>query len=87
MLRLRKLEARDIVRVLAGFGFEVASIRGRHAKLVRIRSSGRREVLIVPLHRKLNAATVHAIYRQASRFAPEEDLRSAFFAEDQPSGD
>ena len=87
MLRLRQLEARDIVRVLAGFGFEVASIRGRHAKLVRIRSSGQREILILPLHRKLNAATVHAIYRQASRYAPEEDLRSAFFTEDHPTGD
>ena len=87
MLRLRQLGARDIVRALAGFGFEVASIRGRHAKLVRVRSSGHREILIVPLHRKLSAATVHAIYRQASRYAPEEDLRSAFFTEDQPIGD
>ena len=81
MLRLRRLEARDILRVLGGFGFEVVSMRGRHAKLVRVRASGRREILIVPLRRQLSAATVHAIYRQASRFVPEEDLRSAFFSE------
>ncbi len=87
MLRLRRLGARDIVRVLTGFGFEVTSIRGRHAKLVRVRPSGRREILIVPLHRKLSAATVHAIYRQASRYASEEDLRRAFFTEDQSCGD
>ena len=85
MLRLRQLGARDIVRALAGFGFEVASIRGRHAKLVR--SSGQREILIVPLHRTLSAATVHAIYRQASRYAPEADLRSVFFTEERPTGD
>ena len=82
MLRLRRLEARDIVRVLTGFGFEVASIRSRHAKLVRVRASGRREIIIVPLHRRLSAATVHALYRQASRFVPEEELRQEFFVEE-----
>ena len=81
MLRLRRLGVRDVLRVLGGFGFEVASMRGRHTKLVRIRTSGRREILIVPMHRHLSAGTVHAIYRQASRFAPEEDLRSGFFTE------
>ena len=83
MLRLRRLEARDIVRVLAGFGFEVSSIRGRHAKLVRVRSTGRREILIVPLHRNLNPATVQAIFHQASRYVSEGELRSAFFVEEQ----
>ena len=81
MPHLRRLEARDILRVLGGFGFEVVSVQGQHAKLVRVGDSGRREILIAPLYRPLNAAAVRAVYRQASRFAPEEDLRSAFFAE------
>ena len=81
MPRLKRLAARDIVRLLRGFGFEVISIRGSHAKLVRIRPSGRREILIVPMHRELTAGTVHAIYRQASRFVPVDALRPGFFTE------
>ena len=81
MPRLRRLAARDIVRLLRGFGFEVISMRGSHAKLARIRSSGRREILIVPMHRELTAGTVHAIYRQASRFISADELRHGFFTD------
>ena len=80
MPRLKRLTAREIVRFLGRHGFEVVSTRGSHAKLVRVRASGRREILIVPMHRQLTAGTVHAIYRQASRFVPEEALRIGFFA-------
>ena len=81
MPRLKRLAAREIVRLLGRHGFEVVSTRGSHAKLARIGSSGRREVLIVPMHRRLTAGTVHAIYRQACRFVPDEALRIGFFAE------
>ena len=81
MPRLKRLAARDVVRLLGRFGFEVISMRGRHAKLVRIRPSGRREILIVPMHRRLTAGTVHSIYRQASRFIPDEALRHGFFTD------
>ena len=78
---LKRLTARDIVRLLGRFGFEVISIRGSHAKLVRIGPSGRREILIGPMHRQLTTGIVYAIYRQASRLVPDEKLRSHFFAD------
>lgn len=81
MRRLKRLTAREIVRLLGRFGFEVTSIRGSHAKLVRIDPSGRREILILPIHRQLITGTVHAIYRQASRFVPDQKLRNNFFAD------
>ena len=81
MPRLKRLGARDIVRILGQSEFEVLSTRGSHIKLARIRSTGRREILIVPMHRQLTAGTVHAIYRQASRFIPEEELRPGFFSD------
>ena len=81
MPRLRRLKAREVLRALRGFGFDVVSMRGSHAKLVRIASSGKREILVVPVHRELTAGTLHAIYRQASRFVPEQDLRRAFFTD------
>ena len=37
------------------------------------------EVLVVPVHRALRIGTVRAIYRQASRFIPEEALGPHFF--------
>ena len=81
MPRLKRLTAREILRLLGRFGFEVISIRGSHAKLVRVGPAGRREILIVPMHRQLTTGTVHAIYRQASRLVPDEKLRDDFFAD------
>jgi len=78
---MRRLGARDVLRVLHEFGFEVTSIRGSHAKLARMNSAGRREILIVPIRRQLTVGTLHASYRQARRFVPEQDLRPRFFAE------
>lgn len=69
--------------MLTGFGFEVVSMRGSHAKLVRVDGDGeereRREVLVVPMQRAPRIGTVRAIYRQASRFIPEEELKPHFF--------
>ena len=56
-------------------------MRDSHAKLARVGLSGRREILIVPKHRQLTAGTVHAIYRQASRFIPDDGLRLGFFTD------
>lgn len=81
MPRLKRLKAREVLRALGGFGFEVVSMRGSHAKLMRIAPSGKREILIVPVHRELTAGTLHAIYRQASHFVPDQDLRGEFFSD------
>lgn len=78
---MRRLGARDVLRVLHEFGFEVTSMRGSPAKLARRNSAGRKEILIVPIRRQLTVGTLHAIYRQAGRFVPEQDLRPRFFAE------
>ena len=81
MPRLRRLTPREILRLLGRFGFEVVSMLGSHAKLVRIDLPGRKEILLVPVHRQLAVGTIHAIYRQACRFIPEEELRPGFFAD------
>ena len=80
MPRLRRLGARDVLRVLHEFGFEVVSLRGSHAKMAR--GVGRRkEILVVPVKRQLTVGTVHAIYRQACKFIPEDRLRERLFAD------
>lgn len=80
MPRLRRLTSREILGIPGDFGFEVASMRGSHAKLVRMTASGERQVLTVPVHSQLQTGTVRAIYRQASRFIPGDELRAKFFA-------
>jgi predicted RNA binding protein YcfA (HicA-like mRNA interferase family) len=79
MGRLRQLTARDILRAFSNFGFAVASMRGSHAKLVRILASGERQTLTVPVHKQLAPGTVRAIFRQALRYIPESDLKPWFF--------
>ena len=81
MPRLRQLTARDVLRALGGFGFEVVATKGSHAKLVRRLPSGERQVLTVPLHRHLAPGTVRAVVRQAARFVPESELRPVFFTD------
>jgi len=80
--RIRQLSAKDVLRALATFGFGVVTIRGSHAKLRRVLKSGERQTLTVPIHKSIAPGTVRAIYRQAQRFIPEEDLRPWFFHED-----
>lgn len=76
---LRRLSAREVLRALGSFGFEVVSTRGSHAKLRRVTASGERQTLTVPLHQTLAAGTLRAIFRQAARYVPESELRPWFF--------
>jgi predicted RNA binding protein YcfA (HicA-like mRNA interferase family) len=77
--RLRRLSAREVLRALNHFGFEVTSTRGSHAKLVRESADGTRRILTVPLHKELAPGTLRAIFRQASRYVSEDELRPFFF--------
>ena len=77
--RLRPLTGREVLRALGRFGFEVVSTRGSHAKLRRILADGSKQTLTVPVHRTLATGTLYAIYRQASRYVSERELRRCFF--------
>ena len=81
MPRLRRLSAQEVLRVLGSLGFEVVSIRGSHAKLVRTSTAGERQIVVVPLHRQLPVGTLQAIYRQVRRFILDADLRPRFFGD------
>lgn len=81
MARLKRLTSREVLGILRDFGFEIVSIRGSHAKLVRVTASGERQVLTVPVHSRLPVGTIRAIYRQASRFVAGADLQRQFFSD------
>lgn len=80
MPKPKRLPAREILRVFRIFGFTVVSTRGGRAKLRRETAGHPPRVLTVPLPRELAAGTVQAIWRQALRFRPEEELRPRFYA-------
>ncbi len=78
---LRRLSARDVLAALESFGFEVVATRGSHAKLRRVSEDGQRQTLTLPLHKDLDLGTIRAIYRQATRFIPESELRPWFYGD------
>jgi predicted RNA binding protein YcfA (HicA-like mRNA interferase family) len=82
MPRLRRLSARQILRILQASGFSIVSVRGSHAKLRREIEDQPPQILTVPLHRELAPGTVQAIYRQALRFIPVGELRPHFYGDD-----
>ena len=80
MPKPKVLSGAEIVRILASFGFDVASQRGSHIKLRRVLPDGARQTLTVPNHREFDRGTVVGIYRQALRYIPEEELAPQFFS-------
>ena len=58
----------------------MVNTRGSHAKLRRVTKEGAAQILTIPLHKDLAPGTLRAIYRQASRFIPEDVLRPCFFS-------
>ena len=81
MPRLRRLSGADAIAILNRFGFAVHSRRGSHVKLRRIPPDGGSQTLTVPAHGELDTGTCHAIFRQASRFIAEEELRAHFYSD------
>ena len=81
MPRLRVLSGGEVLKILGEFGFQKFAQRGSHMKLRRISSSGRTQTLTVPNYDEIDRGTLHAIYRQASRYIPEPQLRGKFFTD------
>ena len=73
MPKLKVLSGAEVVRIFAIFGFRVASQRGSHI--------GGQQTLTIPNHKELDRGTLGAIYRQASRYVAEKELRPHFYVE------
>jgi predicted RNA binding protein YcfA (HicA-like mRNA interferase family) len=79
--KLRRLSGAEVVAVFESFGFAVVSTRGSHVKLQRMTATGVRQTLHVPLHRELDTGTCHGLYKQASVYLGEVQLRPHFYSE------
>ena len=80
MSRLRNLSGGEVLQILRDFGFEQSSQRGSHIKVRRL-IAGQAQTLTVPNHKEIDRGTLQAIFRQASMFIAETELRSRFYTE------
>jgi len=67
--------------MLGRFGFTVVNQRGSHAKLRRVLAGSAAQTLTIPRHRELDSGTLAGIFRQASRYIPEVELRPYFYTD------
>jgi predicted RNA binding protein YcfA (HicA-like mRNA interferase family) len=80
MSKLRISSGKEVVRIFSKFGFKVISQRGSHVKLRRILADGTKQTLTIPTHEELDRGTLRAIFRQALRYIPEEELKPYFYS-------
>lgn len=81
MPKLGPLSGKEVVRILSGFGFSVVGQKGSHIKLQRVTAGGLRQTLTIPNHSELDKGTLKAIFNQAARYIPENELRKHFYRE------
>ena len=81
MPKLRVLSGGKVLKILGRFGFHEFIQRGSHIKLRRLLADGRAQTLTVPNHDEIDHGTLKAIYRQASRYIPEVQLRGEFYTD------
>ena len=79
--KLKRLSGKEVVSILAHFGFVMFSQRGSHAKLRRVLKAGEKETLTVPIHEELDVGTLRAIMKQATRYIPRELLQPYFYSD------
>jgi predicted RNA binding protein YcfA (HicA-like mRNA interferase family) len=80
MSKLRILSGKEVVRIFSRFGFKVISQRGSHVKLRKVLADGAKQTLTIPIHEELDRGTLRAIFRQALRYIPEEELKPYFYS-------
>ncbi len=76
---LKNLSGPDLIEIFGKLGFSVIAQKGSHIKIGRNTGSGDKQTLTIPNHSELDKGTIKAIFRQASRYLSENELRPYFF--------
>lgn len=80
MPKLRQLSSTEVIKSLENLGFEVTGQKGSHVKLARY-TVLEKQVLTVPNNKSLSKGMLKAIFNQASKFIPQEQLLQFFYTE------
>ena len=81
MSKFKNLSGKDIVKILSIFNFEVFSQTGSHIKLRRNIEMRSKDILIIPNHKSIDKGLLKAIFKQASIYVSEVELRDYFYTE------
>lgn len=79
MSKPRRLSGTDIIHIFERFGFAIENQRGSHVKLVRLEQDNK-QVLLISNHKELKTGAVVGIFKQATRYIPESELREHFYS-------
>jgi len=80
MPKLRQLSGKEVISFFEQKGFIVCRQKGSHVNMSRIVSE-RKQVLTILNHKEINRGTLHEIFKQASHFVLESELREYFYTE------
>ena len=80
MPKLKALSAKDTVKILRSFDFEIAGPKGSHIKLRRVLNNIK-QTLTTPNHLEMDKGTLKAIFNQASKYISESELKEHFYQE------
>jgi len=75
---LKTLSSKEVITILATFGFVVYSQKGSHVKLRR-EKNGSKETLTIPERKQIAKGTLREIFTQASTYIPQSELRQHFY--------
>lgn len=81
MPKIKILSGKDIVKILESFNFLVVAQKGSHVKLKRIIENNLKQTLTIPNHQELDKGTIKAIYNQALKYIPENELKKHFYSD------
>ncbi len=76
--KLKILSTKELVKFLSLSNFYPTNQKGSHLKLQRETGNGK-DTLIVPERKEIPKGTLKAIFNQASRFIPQDELRKFFY--------
>jgi len=76
--KLKKLSGKDLVKILASFGFGLIKQKGSHMKLRRV-VLGNKETLIIQNDKVIPIGTLKSIFNQTSKYVSKEDLYKHFY--------
>ena len=75
---LKNLSTKEVISILEMFGFAVYGQKGSHIKLRRVNAAGK-ETLMIPERKQIAKGTLREIFKQASAYIPQSELRQHFY--------
>jgi predicted RNA binding protein YcfA (HicA-like mRNA interferase family) len=82
MPKQRRLNGREVIKILEKFGFSIDRISGSHHTLLRM-VDNHEQTVTVPVHghQSLRLGTLKNIYRRACEFIDEDELKKHFYTD------